>query len=95
MAIGASSWTYRLPEDCTSSFISGARRLPNGNVLICAGAPGRILEVTRDGRLVWDYENPFSRDIETTEQSEEPPRNAVYRAVRVPRDHPGLVGRDL
>ncbi|MEE8143232.1 MAG: hypothetical protein V3T77_09035 [Planctomycetota bacterium] len=45
--------------------------------------------------MVWDYENPFSRDIETTEQSEEPPRNAVYRAVRVPRDHPGLVGRNL
>jgi hypothetical protein len=88
------SWTYRLPEDCTSSFISGARRLPNGNVLICSGAPGRILEVTREGRLVWDYENPFSRDVEP-EREGGPPRNAVYRASRVTRDHPGLAGRGL
>lgn len=89
------AWTYRLPEDCTSSFISGARRLPNGNVLICAGEVGRLLEVTRDGRLVWDYENPFSRDAEPEEPSEGPPGHAVYRAVRVPRDHPGLRGRGL
>lgn len=88
------SWTYRLPEDCTSSFISGARRLPNGNTFICSGAPGRLLEVTRDGRLVWDYENPFSSDAQA-ESSEGPPRHAVYRAVKVPRDHPGLAGRDL
>ena len=88
------AWTYRLPGDCTSTFISGARRLPNGNVLICSGAPGRILEVTRDGQVVWDYENVFASQSEEV-QAGRLPRYAIYRATRVPRDHPGLVGRDL
>jgi hypothetical protein len=88
------SWTYRLPEDCTSSFISGARRLPNGNVLICSGAPGQLLEVTRDGEVVWDYENPYSRDV-PSDHPDAPPAHAIYRALRVQRDHPGVVGRDL
>ena len=83
------AWTYRLPADCTSSFISGARRLPSGNVLVCAGAPGRLLEVTREGRLVWDYENPFSRSRDLqTDNPDAPPSNAVYRAVPVPAGPP-------
>ena len=79
---------------CTSSFVSGVRRLPNGNVLICAGVPGRLLEVTREGELVWSYQNPFTRKV-MTEVPDGPPANAVYRAVRFPSDHPGLAGRDL
>ena len=38
-----------------SSFISGAERLTTGNTLICVGASGRILEVTQEGELVWEY----------------------------------------
>ena len=87
------AWSFRLPDDCTSSFISGARLASNGNVLICSGAPGRFLQVTRDGRVVWDYENPFPGDRE--EDGSEEPGFAVYRALPVPRDHPGLAGRDL
>ena len=70
------------------------RRLPNGNVLICAGVPGRFLEVTREGELVWDYQNPFARTV-MVDDPDAPPATAVYRAVRVPLDHPGLAGRDL
>ena len=41
-----------------SSFISSARRLPNGNTLICEGMYGRIFQVTRDGEIVWEFVNP-------------------------------------
>ena len=38
--------------------------LPSGNVLICAGNPGVIMEVTRAGEIVWELHNaiPSHRD---------------------------------
>ena len=41
-----------------SLFISGARRLPNGNTLLCEGANGRLYEVTREKEVVWEYWRP-------------------------------------
>lgn len=41
-----------------SSFISSARRLPNGNTLICEGMTGRIFQVTVEGEIVWEFMNP-------------------------------------
>lgn len=38
-----------------SVYGSGQQRLPNGNVLILESMGGRILEVTRQGRVVWEY----------------------------------------
>jgi hypothetical protein len=32
--------------------------LPNGNVLITSTLQGRLFEVTRQGKIVWDYFNP-------------------------------------
>lgn len=39
-----------------SSIMGGAQRLPNGNTLITYAVPGRIVEVTPSGEIVWDYE---------------------------------------
>ena len=41
-----------------SSFISSARRLPNGNTLICEGMHGRIFQVTEEGEIAWEFVNP-------------------------------------
>jgi hypothetical protein len=38
-----------------SRFISNAQRLPNGNTLITIGNERRIIEVTPDKRVVWEY----------------------------------------
>jgi hypothetical protein len=65
-------WSYAA-AGFFSTNISGAQRLPNGNTLITAGAPGRMFEVTRDGDIVWEYMYPVFN-----------PRNAVYRAYRLP-----------
>ena len=59
-----------------SPFISSAQRLENGNTLICEGSGGRLLEVTAEHEIVWEYINPYI--------SGEHPFNMVYRAYRVP-----------
>src|SRR6185295_18128089 len=48
-------WKYEAPEKKSfhSGLISGAQRLAGGNTLICAGADGRIFEVTKEGKIVW------------------------------------------
>ena len=38
-----------------SSFISSVQRLPNGNTLICEGNQARVFEITRDNKIVWEY----------------------------------------
>jgi hypothetical protein len=60
-----------------SPFISSAQRLPNGNTLITEGSDGRIFEVTRDHRLVWEYISPYWRAGALN-------LNLVYRAYRYP-----------
>lgn len=62
-----------------STFISGARRLPNGNTLLCEGQNGRLYEVTYDTReVVWEYYRP-SKDQGVS-------RWAVFRAFRYAPD---------
>jgi len=59
-----------------SGFISSAQRLPNGNTMITEGASGRLIEVTPEHEIVWEYISPyFSRRRNT---------NSVYRAYRLP-----------
>ena len=47
------NWTF------FSSFISSARRLPNGNTLIDEGMNGRFFQVTSKGDIVWEYVSPY------------------------------------
>ena len=59
-----------------SSYISGARRLPNGNTLITEGQSGRMFQVTTEGEVVWEFINPqFHVDVEGQ------PVNRVFRAT--------------
>jgi hypothetical protein len=68
-----------------SSFISSARRLPNGNTLIDEGMNGRIFQVTPEGEIVWEYVNPwFTR--EALGEGRPVNTNWVFRAQPVPFD---------
>lgn len=73
-----------------SGHISGAERLPGGNVLVCEGAPGRIFEVTRQGEVVWEWISPFASRAPTGQLL-----TSVFRAHRYSPDHPALAGREL
>jgi outer membrane protein assembly factor BamB len=56
----AVAWQYTGTEEqpLYSDIRSAQERLANGNTLITESDQGRILEVTPDGSIVWDYRNP-------------------------------------
>ncbi|MFT7479870.1 MAG: hypothetical protein ACI80N_003177, partial [Gammaproteobacteria bacterium] len=91
----APTWRYeaKTPTDFFSSFISGVQRLPNGNTLVCAGAPGHVFEVTPDERIVWDWKNPYGLDPGADEPEEDGGADpcALFRAERFAADHPSIV----
>lgn len=47
-----------LTNQLFSHYCSSADRLPNGNTLITEMLHGRIIEVTAEGELVWEFINP-------------------------------------
>lgn len=53
-------WSYAgTPERPLDSPIRGSQqRLPNGNTLITESSRGRLLEITRQGSIVWEYVHP-------------------------------------
>ena len=73
-------WEYRdAPAyNFFSYFISGARRLPNGNTLITEGASGRMFQVTPDGEVVWEYINPH---FHPNPRADGETVNSVFRAT--------------
>ncbi len=96
------AWAYGVAEEQRffAPFISGAHRLPNGNTFICAGTNGRFFEVTPDGKIVWEYVNPFSGSIRKADGSEPQPGidkfpTANFRATRYPADSAAFRGREL
>ena len=78
-------WQY--DTDIYSRIISGVQRLPNGNTLITVGVPGRLVEVTPEGEVVWEFVNPITDD-----EGEYP---WLFRMRKYPADHPGFAGKDL
>jgi hypothetical protein len=54
-------WEYRgTPQTPLASWTCGtAHRLPNGNTLITESDNGHAVEVTHDGRVAWEFYNPY------------------------------------
>jgi len=75
---GAPLWSFH------SSFISSARRLPNGNTLINEGMHGRIFQVTPNGEIVWEYVSPYTGEISFGGRNVK--MHWVFRAQPVPYD---------
>jgi hypothetical protein len=73
-------WQYPLPgpglSRLYSAFVSSSQRLPNGNTLITEGNIGRIIEVTKEQEIVWEYVSPYQHRMLKF--------NLIYRAYRVP-----------
>ncbi|MFB6262362.1 MAG: arylsulfotransferase family protein, partial [Bradymonadaceae bacterium] len=59
---GSKRVTWSFPGTDAHPLVSGGHggqtQLPNGNVLIAESAEGRLIEVTREGRVVWSYDHP-------------------------------------
>jgi len=67
--------------DFSSPRLSSIQVLQNDNILIASGNNGRIVEVTPDGELVWDYINPVNNSGPIT-QGENVFANDIFRAMR-------------
>jgi len=100
-------WEY---ESWDSNSFSTKRQgagqlLPNGNVLVTSSNMGQIFEVTKGGKIVWDFVNPIIRDMpkctlhdddrKVQIQAHDFYSNMVHRAYRYGKDYPGLKGKDL
>jgi hypothetical protein len=70
-------WSYTGPRFYGSN-ISGTQRLQNGNTLITEGPGGRMFEVTKENKIVWEYIYPQFTGAQST--------NSVYRGYRLPYD---------
>ncbi len=94
------TWKYMAQDTISfhSSFISGAHRMHNGNTFINEGARGRFFEVTPEGKIVWEYLNPYRGEIRQTNGEPKSPMPLTYfqfRSTFIPADHPALAGKDL
>ncbi len=73
-----------------SGHISGAERLPAGNVLVTEGTPGRLFEITSAGEVVWEFVSPFSNRSPVGMMIP-----WIFRAHRYAYDYAGLRDREL
>lgn len=82
------------PTSFYAQNISGAQRLPNGNLLVCNGPVGRLFEVTSTGTRVWDYINPVGASGPVA-QGQTATQNIVFRAPFYPHTYAAFAGRTL
>lgn len=75
---GEIAWQIGLGEQLRffSNEQGGVQNLPNGNLLITESETGRALEVTRDGKTVWEF---FGHD----EAWKKDQRRTIYRMTRI------------
>ncbi|MBK5279784.1 MAG: aryl-sulfate sulfotransferase, partial [Bacteroidia bacterium] len=94
------NWMYVASDTISfhSGFISGAHRMNNGNTFINEGARGRFFEVTPEGKIVWEYLNPYHGEIRKPNGDPTdimPMAYSQFRATFIPSNHPALVGKEL
>jgi len=91
------SWQYtaEIKEDFYSTNMGGAKRLENGNTLICESRKGRFFEVTSDGNIVWDYENPIGLASNLSDGDDNDGLAVAFRADKLPENFAGFEGKDL
>jgi hypothetical protein len=87
-------WTYTLPPDMYSSYLSGVQPLKNGGYLICSGTNGVFYEIDSLQHKVWQYTNAiFPFGIKTPADSSK--NNTVFKCSFYYPDFAGFSGRNL
>lgn len=81
-------WQYRpaVPSELFTMSRGSSQRLPNGNTLVAESDRGHAFEVTREGRIVWDFWNPF--------HNEKGQRGVIVRMRRIDRDAVAAIVRE-
>lgn len=72
--------------------------MKNGNTFINEGARGRFFEVTKEGKIVWEFLNPYRGEMRKPNGDPIPPMflpYSTFRSTFIPADHPGLANKKL
>jgi hypothetical protein len=90
------SWQPLNNHGLFSHIGSSAQRLPNGGLFVCSDTEGHFFELDAEGKLVWEYINPVTKDGAVKILFDSlPMTNSVFRAYRYSSDDPALAGRIL
>jgi hypothetical protein len=86
-----------LPTPLFTAILGGANRLPNGNILICAGSLGALIEIDNLENIVWRYVNPVNNatGVKANQGGTPPAINALFRGTKYSPDYPAFIGKDL
>jgi hypothetical protein len=89
--------TSASPSPFSSNILSGANRLPNGNILICEGNTGEIFEIDDQENTVWKYINPIHgvTGVRAVQGGNPPAVRSLFRAARYSENYPAFIGKDL
>ena len=70
-------WEYKSepPEEFFSLLGGGCQRLSNGNTLIAECDKGHVFEITKEGKIVWEFYSPYS-------EMGKKARSIIYRMAR-------------
>ena len=94
---GAEVWSYRAPHFFSST--GGTQQsLPNGHFLVTSSRGGRVFEVTREGRIVWQWTPRYLPMRDARYAYDHCPQLAALRRQAPPRVEPRgrhHVDRDL
>lgn len=93
-----SDWQYVAdpPASFYSNNMAGAHSLPNGNIMICESNKGKFFEITREGEVVWYYQNTVGANGPLTQgQPLSPFGNMSFRAEKYPPDYPAFQDKDI
>lgn len=92
----AYSWIYNQnnTQNWYAQNISGSQQLSNGNVLICSGPTGTLLEINSIGTILWKYINPVNTNG-IINQHITPSQNTVFRSSFYPNDFTGFKNHTL
>lgn len=82
-------WQFggRAGQELFSKTLGSCQRLPGGNTLITESENGRALEVTPEGRIVWEFRNPHRAGARGELVA------VLFEMLRLPLDFPFPPGR--
>lgn len=88
--------SHPTPQAIYSTGLSSGQLLPNGNVLICSGRYGYIVELTPNNEIVWEYKTPIMGGFPVDQGTELAiNNNLTFRAFKYPEDYVAFDGKDL
>ena len=90
------SYVYTLVDTLFSPRVSGVQVLPNGNLLICSGANGHVIEIDNEENVLWQYLVPIAKKGNIARQGEIlDKKKSLFTVQRYPSNYKGFEGKKM